>query len=135
MESNSYSYYRLYEKLALVSLLKGEMSKPSGIDFIFSLSIFPVFSKCFILGNLTCINNDTQTKKKQENVNNNNNNNNNNTSTSDEQNALLHFYVFNIDRERNLHLTTNSKDKRLLIFSNISNSLYKMGLRNGKCLD
>jgi hypothetical protein len=32
IEQNSYSYYRLYEKIALVSLLKKEMSKHSNTN-------------------------------------------------------------------------------------------------------
>ncbi len=40
-----------------------------------------------------------------------------------------------MSRERNLHLSTNSYDKRLLILNNISNGLYKIGLRNGELLD
>jgi hypothetical protein len=63
-----------------------------------------------------------------------NNNNNNNVSrqTTDQSNTLLQFYVFNVSRERNIHLSVNSNDKRLLSFYNISNGLYKIGLRNGE---
>jgi hypothetical protein len=65
-----------------------------------------------------------------------NNNNNNNVSrqTTDQSNTLLQFYVFNVSRERNIHLSVNSNDKRLLSFYNISNGLYKIGLRNGEFL-
>ena len=131
-EENSVSYYRLYEKIALVSLLKREMTKTSGID---SNGFGRCFHCDFLLGNLGCITPDTQTKKKkqqqqqQQNV---NNNNNTSTITRDQ---LLHFYVFNVTRERNLHLATSSDDKRLLIFQNISNSLYKIGLRNGESFE
>lgn len=84
----------------------------------------------FYLGNLNCGSSERQSKRKQQNVNNNNNN--GSSQLNDEQNSLLHFYLFDISRERNLHLNINSYDKRLLNFSNISNSLYKIGLRNGK---
>jgi hypothetical protein len=137
-EENSYSYYRLYEKIALVSLLNNEMRKPStpkkfsGINFFnfFLIYIF-VF---FLLGSLSCVNSDINSKKKQHNINNNNNNN-ISPLTTDEQNSSLQFYVFTVNRERNLHLSTNSNDKRLLIFYNISNGLYKTGLRNGELID
>lgn len=45
---------------------------------------------------------------------------------------LLQFYIFDVSRERNLHLNANPKDKRLLLFGNVSTGLYKIGLRNGK---
>ena len=131
LEENSVSYYRLYEKIALVSLLKREMNKSSGIDSIDLTSS----TNYFLLGTLGCLTPDTQTKKKknkQQNVNNNNNNNTSTITRANEQNQLLHFYVFNVTRERNLHLTTCSNDKRLLIFQNISHSLSKIGLRNGE---
>ncbi len=62
----------------------------------------------------------------------NNNNNNVSIQTTDQSNTLLQFYVFNVSRERNIHLSVNSNDKRLLSFYNISNGLYKIGLRNGE---
>lgn len=129
IDESSNGYYRLYEKIALVSLLKREMSKTSSgrsmeLKFV------------FYLGNLGCITPDTQTKKKkkkqEQNVNNNNNILSRTTITTDETNQFLHFYVFNLSRERNLHLSTHVDDKRLLIFQNISNSLQKIGLRNGE---
>jgi len=82
-----------------------------------------------ILGSLNCVRSDTHSKRKQHNI---NNNNNTSSPTIDQQHTLLHFYIFDISRERNLHLSTNSYDKRLLIFYNISNGLYKIGLRNGE---
>ncbi|CAF1474788.1 unnamed protein product [Adineta steineri] len=115
IEQNSYSYYDLHEKIALVSLLKTEMKKHS-------------ISKKFS-GNIGCAHNDVQLEKKQINMNNNNNNN-LSIQPIDESNTLLHFYIFNASRERNIHLSMNSNDKRLLIFYNISHGLYKNGVRN-----
>jgi hypothetical protein len=68
-------------------------------------------------------------------VNNNNNNNNNNnpsTQTTDEQNHLLEFFIYDVTHERNLNVTIDANDKRLIIFYNISKSLYSIGIRNGK---
>ena len=64
------------------------------------------------------------------------NNNNNNTTTPaiDEQNPLLEFYIYDVTHERNLHLTIDANDKRLIIFHNISKSLYSTGIRNGKLI-
>lgn len=50
---------------------------------------------------------------------------------ADEQNQLLEFYIFDISNERSFHLTNDSNDKRLIIFYNISNGLYTIGIRNG----
>ncbi|CAF2940256.1 unnamed protein product [Rotaria sp. Silwood2] len=79
-----------------------------------------------------CVTSDTRSLKKQRNI---NYNNNISPQETDEQNSLLQFYIFDVSRERNLHLSTCSNDKRLLIFSNISNGLHKMGVRNGELLD
>ncbi|CAF2093894.1 unnamed protein product, partial [Rotaria magnacalcarata] len=85
--------------------------------------------------NFSCISSDEHSSKKQLNTNNNNNiSSSPTTTTTDEHNSLLQFHMINVSRERNLHLSTNSNDKRLIIFYNIANGLYKMGLRNGDIL-
>ncbi|CAF3402413.1 unnamed protein product [Rotaria socialis] len=87
--------------------------------------------------NFSCISSDEHSSKKQLNTNNNNNASSSSSSsspTADEHNSLLQFHMINVSRERNLHLSTNSNDKRLIIFYNIANGLYKMGLRNGDVL-
>ncbi|CAF1110630.1 unnamed protein product [Rotaria sordida] len=117
IEQKSHSYYRLHEKIALVSLLKKEMKKHSTSNR---------FS-----GNFSCVSSDTHSPKTQRNT---NNNNNISPQPTDEQNTLLQFYIVNVSRERNLHLSTCSYDKRLLIFFNISNGLHKLGVRNGDIL-
>ena len=53
-------------------------------------------------------------------------------AVDDAADHLLQFYIFDVSRERNLHLNANPKDKRLLLFGNVSTGLYKIGLRNGK---
>ncbi|CAF0888434.1 unnamed protein product [Adineta ricciae] len=69
-----------------------------------------------------------QLEKKQ--CNSNNNNNNGIVQLTDDGNLFLEFYIFNISRERSIHLCKNPNDKRLLIFYNVSNGLYKIGVRN-----
>ena len=54
------------------------------------------------------------------------------TRAADEQHHLLEFYIFDVRHKRNLNLTTDSDDKRLIIFYNISNGLYALGIRNGE---
>ncbi|CAF4088974.1 unnamed protein product, partial [Rotaria sordida] len=81
--------------------------------------------------NFSCVSSDTHSPKTQRNT---NNNNNISPQPTDEQNTLLQFYIVNVSRERNLHLSTCSYDKRLLIFFNISNGLHKLGVRNGDIL-
>ncbi|UJR22808.1 hypothetical protein I4U23_025838 [Adineta vaga] len=82
--------------------------------------------------NLSFTNHDTQLDKKQ--CNSNNNNNNGTLQSADESNVFLEFFIFNISRERSIHLCKNTNDKRLLSFYNISNGLYKNGVRNGDIL-
>ncbi len=94
-----------------------------------------IFLGTFSCDSLSCVSSNVQSKRKHRNANNNNNNNNNNNTTTqsaDEQNHLLEFYVFDINNERHLHLTNDTHDKRLIIFYNISNGLYTIGIRNGK---
>ncbi|CAF3800119.1 unnamed protein product [Adineta steineri] len=133
-EQDSYSYYRLHEKIALVSLLKKEMRKPQQQQqqSFFIKKRLGTFS----CDSLSCVSSNVQSRKKQHNVNNNNNNNNNNNTssrpTTDEQNHLLEFYVFDVSHKRNFSLTNDLNDKRLIIFYDISNGLYTIGVRNGK---
>ncbi|CAF1576462.1 unnamed protein product, partial [Adineta steineri] len=88
----------------------------------------------FSCDSLSCVSSNVQSRKKQHNVNNNNNNNNNNNTssrpTTDEQNHLLEFYVFDVSHKRNFSLTNDLNDKRLIIFYDISNGLYTIGIRN-----
>ncbi len=78
---------------------------------------------------MSCVSsNNVQSKKKHRNTNNNNNTH-ITTQSTDEQNHLLEFYIFDITHERHLNLIN---DKHLIIFSNISNELHTIGIRNGK---
>ena len=147
------SYYRLHQKIALVSLLTKQMKKqqqqpppqkqsfsPSSAKkflgiffFITFISLQIIHLGTFSCDSLSCVSSNVQSKKKHRNVNNNNNNNNNTaTQTTDEQNHLLEFYIYDVTHERNLNLTVDANDKRLIIFYNISNGLYSIGIRNGK---
>jgi hypothetical protein len=138
IEHNSHSYYQLHEKIALLSLLKTEMRKQpasthlAGSDILLTSNSIP--HVCFfILGSIGFGNSEVQLDKKQGNINNNNNNNNNGSiQSTDDSNVVLQFHLFNISRERSLHLSKNTNDQRLLIFYNVSNGLYKIGLRNGE---
>lgn len=158
-QQDSYSYYRLHQKIALVSLLTKEMRKQQqqhpqhfpcsstkkflGIHVVVFFSSLIKLSFLFLfihLGTFSCdslscvSSNNVQSKKKHRNANNNNNNNNTTSTiqTADEQNNLLEFYVFDITDERQINLTNDLDDKRLLIFYDISNNLYTTGIRNGK---
>ncbi|CAF1544813.1 unnamed protein product [Rotaria magnacalcarata] len=89
----------------------------------------------FSCDSLSCVSSNVQSKTKRRDANNNKNTNNNNnvsTSMADEQNHVLEFYLFDISHERNLNLKIDSNDKRLIIFYNISNGLFTIGIRNGK---
>ncbi|CAF0764267.1 unnamed protein product [Rotaria sordida] len=138
IEQDSYSYHRLHEKIALVSLLMKEMRDEQQQQQQHPQSFFLSSTKkrlgTFSCDSLSCVSSNVQTKMKHRDVNNNKNNNNNNnnisTSMADEQNHVLEFYVFNISHERNLNLIIDSNDKRLIIFYNISNGLYAIGVRN-----
>lgn len=126
---NSYSYYDLHEKIALVSLLRTDMRKQSSPTSSAGSQCIPRTQRLFALlvpGSFG------STDKKQANVNNNNNNNNGCLQGSDEASVVLQFHVLNVSRERSLHLSKNVNDKRLVIFYNVSNGLYKLGLRNGE---
>jgi hypothetical protein len=92
--------------------------------------IYSISLGSFSCDSLSCVSssNNVQSKRKRRNPNNNNNNN-ITTQSTDEQNHLLEFYIFDITHERHLHLIN---DKHLIIFSNISNGLHTIGIRNGK---
>ena len=134
IEQHSCSYYRLHEKIALISLLNKEMKNHSILDKFSGIKSFiaTVFNySLFYLANLSCITSEARALKEQRNTNNNNNKDISSHPTG-EPNVLLQFYVFDVSDERNLRLSTCSSDKRLLIFCNTSNGLYKKGLRNGE---
>jgi hypothetical protein len=148
IEQDSSSYYRLHQKIALVSLLTKEMKqKQQQQEFSCSSAkkiLGIIFSKISFVGklyfislgtfscdSLSCVSSNVQSKKKHRNANNNNNNN-TTTQTADEQNNLLEFYIFDITHQRQVNLTNDLDDKRLLIFYNVSNDLYTIGIRNGK---
>ena len=151
-ERGSYSYYRLHEKIALISLLSTQirtqqqqqqqefcpflLRKRFGIEMnrLMLLLNLIIILGTFSCDNFSCVSsNSVQSKKKNRNINNNNNNNNNNNvQTTDEQESLLEFFIFDISSQRHLNITNDSIDKHLIIFSNPSNSLSQLGIRNGK---
>ena len=151
-ERGSYSYYRLHEKIALISLLSKQirtqqqqqqqefcpflLRKRFGIEMnrLMLLLNLIIILGTFSCDNFSCVSsNSVQSKKKNRNINNNNNNNNNNNvQTTDEQESLLEFFIFDISSQRHLNITNDSIDKHLIIFSNPSNSLSQLGIRNGK---
>lgn len=102
------------------------------IQFSFSNDVSLISLGTFSCDSLSCVSSNVQSKKKHRNANNNNNNNTTTTQTADEQNHLLEFYIFDISHERHLNIINDSNDKRLIIFNNISNGLYTIGIRNGE---
>ncbi|CAF4293393.1 unnamed protein product [Rotaria socialis] len=133
----SYSSHRLHEKIALVSLLMKEMNEQQQQQHpeSFFLSSPKKYLGTFSCDSLSCVSSNVQSKTKRRDANNNKNTNNNNnvsTSMADEQNHVLEFYSFDISHERHLNLKIDSNGKRLIIFYNISNGLFTIGIRNGK---
>jgi cellulose synthase/poly-beta-1,6-N-acetylglucosamine synthase-like glycosyltransferase len=102
------------------------------IQFSFSNDVSLISLGTFSCDSLSCVSsNNVQSKKKHRNANKNNNNN-TTAPTVNEQNHLLEFYIYDVSYERHFNLTNDSNDKRLIIFNNISNGLYTIGIRNGE---